>query len=184
MFSANRDFFVRPSWALRAAQADCNRYTRWSCWESGPEADACVRKWMDFHNNKRPHTVLGGEQPDMIFWKQNETTNTGSMNSIFHARYLPENGAYLSCFMSAQAFKSFNYHSLSNRMVTSARKLLPGFHLAMRRLHTHTDDGFSVGKFFFVPMSSQAINLGDSEICVNRTYIGHTIYATLRVGAN
>ncbi|MBT8155192.1 integrase core domain-containing protein, partial [Epibacterium ulvae] len=36
---------------------------------------AGVRKWMDFYNNKRPHSALGGKPPAVIYWQRNETTN-------------------------------------------------------------------------------------------------------------
>ena len=45
-------------------------------WETGSEAKAGVRKWIDFYNHKRPHSALGGQPPAVIYWRQrNETTN-------------------------------------------------------------------------------------------------------------
>jgi len=46
-------------------------------WETGSEAKAGVRTWMDFYN-KRPHSTLGGKPPAGISWQRSETTNPGS----------------------------------------------------------------------------------------------------------
>ena len=43
-------------------------------WESGSEAKAGIKKWMDFYNNKRPHSALGGKPPAVVYWQRNETT--------------------------------------------------------------------------------------------------------------
>jgi len=43
-------------------------------WETGSDAKAGVRKWIDFYNHKRPHSALGGQPPAVIYWQQNETT--------------------------------------------------------------------------------------------------------------
>ncbi|WP_390923837.1 integrase core domain-containing protein [Parasedimentitalea psychrophila] len=32
-------------------------------WESGSEAKAGVRKWIEFYTHKRPHSALGGQPP-------------------------------------------------------------------------------------------------------------------------
>ena len=42
-------------------------------WETGSEARAGVRKWMDFYNRKRPHSALGGKPPATVYWLTNKT---------------------------------------------------------------------------------------------------------------
>ena len=41
-------------------------------WEPGSQARAGVRKWVDFHNRKRPHSALGGKPPAVVYWQRNE----------------------------------------------------------------------------------------------------------------
>ena len=41
-------------------------------WETGSEAKAGIRKWMEFHNRKRPHSGLGGRPPVMVYWQRSE----------------------------------------------------------------------------------------------------------------
>jgi len=43
-------------------------------WESGSEAKAGVRKWMEFYNHKRPHSALGGRPPAVVYWHRKEAT--------------------------------------------------------------------------------------------------------------
>lgn len=43
--------------------------------ESGSEAKAGVRKWMEFYNYKRPHSVLSGRLPAVVYWQRIEATN-------------------------------------------------------------------------------------------------------------
>jgi len=38
-------------------------------WETGSEAKAGVRKWIEFYNHKRPHSALGGQPPAEIYWQ-------------------------------------------------------------------------------------------------------------------
>lgn len=52
------------------------RFLKYECvylhaWETGPEAKAGVRKWIDFYNHKRPHSALGGKPPAVIYWQWN-----------------------------------------------------------------------------------------------------------------
>ncbi len=43
-------------------------------WETGSEAKAGVGKWMEFYNQKRPHSALGGKPPAVVYWRTiNET---------------------------------------------------------------------------------------------------------------
>jgi putative transposase len=41
-------------------------------WETGSQARDGVRKWMNFYNQKRPHTALGGKPPAVIYWQRIE----------------------------------------------------------------------------------------------------------------
>ncbi|MEO4041441.1 IS3 family transposase [Hoeflea sp. CAU 1731] len=38
-------------------------------WETGSQARAGIRKWMDFNNRRRPHTALGGKPPAVVYWQ-------------------------------------------------------------------------------------------------------------------
>ncbi|QYO75083.1 IS3 family transposase [Pelagibacterium sp. 26DY04] len=39
-------------------------------WETGSQARAGVREWVDFYNNRRPHSALGGKPPAVIYWQR------------------------------------------------------------------------------------------------------------------
>nr|WP_247649283.1 IS3 family transposase [Labrenzia sp. THAF82] len=41
-------------------------------WETGSQARAGVRKWVDFYNQKRPHSALGGKPPAVVYWQRIE----------------------------------------------------------------------------------------------------------------
>ena len=41
-------------------------------WETGSEAKARVRKWVEFYNHKRPHSALGGRSPAVVYWHRIE----------------------------------------------------------------------------------------------------------------
>ena len=43
-------------------------------WESGSEAKAGVGKWMEFYNQKRPHSALGGKPTAVVYWLRKEET--------------------------------------------------------------------------------------------------------------
>ena len=43
--------------------------------ETGSEARAGVRKWIEFYNHKRPHSSLGGKPPAVVPCQKIETTN-------------------------------------------------------------------------------------------------------------
>ena len=43
-------------------------------WETGSEAKAGIRKWMEFYNQKRPHSAHGGKPPAVVYWLGYETT--------------------------------------------------------------------------------------------------------------
>jgi len=38
-------------------------------WETGSQARAGIRKWMEFYNEKRPHSALGGKPPAVVYWQ-------------------------------------------------------------------------------------------------------------------
>jgi len=38
-------------------------------WESGSEAKASVAKWIEFYNQRRPHSALGGRTPAVAYWQ-------------------------------------------------------------------------------------------------------------------
>ncbi|UYQ71131.1 IS3 family transposase [Pelagibacterium flavum] len=41
-------------------------------WETGSQARAGVRDWMEFYNHRRPHSALGGKPPAVIYWQRIE----------------------------------------------------------------------------------------------------------------
>ena len=43
-------------------------------WETGSQARAGIRKWMDFYNQRRPHKALGGRPPAVVYSLRNEIT--------------------------------------------------------------------------------------------------------------
>ncbi len=38
-------------------------------WETGSQARAGIRKWIEFYNKARPHSALGGKPPAVIYWQ-------------------------------------------------------------------------------------------------------------------
>ncbi len=64
------NIFVERLW--RSLKYEC---VYLHAWESGSEAKAGIRKWIEFYNNKRPHSSLGGRPPAVVYWQRNETTN-------------------------------------------------------------------------------------------------------------
>ena len=64
------NIFVERLW--RSLKYEC---VYLHAWETGSEAKAGVRKWIEFYNHKRPHSALGGKPPAVIYWQRNETTN-------------------------------------------------------------------------------------------------------------
>jgi len=64
------NIFVERLW--RSLKYEC---VYLHAWETGSEAKAGVRKWIEFYNHKRPHSALGGKPPAVVYWQTNETTN-------------------------------------------------------------------------------------------------------------
>ncbi|PXW67322.1 putative transposase [Loktanella sp. PT4BL] len=63
------NIFVERLW--RSLKYEC---VYLHAWETGSEAKSGIRKWIDFYNQKRPHSALGGKPPAVIYWQRNETT--------------------------------------------------------------------------------------------------------------
>ncbi len=64
------NIFVERLW--RALKYECGQL---HAWETGSEAKAGVKKWMDFYNHKRPHSALGGKPHAVIYWQRNKQPN-------------------------------------------------------------------------------------------------------------
>jgi putative transposase len=62
------NIFVERLW--RSLKYEC---VYLHAWETGSEAKAGVRKWMEFYNQNRPHSALGGKTPAVVYWQRNET---------------------------------------------------------------------------------------------------------------
>jgi len=43
-------------------------------WDTGSQARAGVRNWMEFYNHRRPHKALGGRPPAVVYSLQIEVT--------------------------------------------------------------------------------------------------------------
>jgi len=41
-------------------------------WSGGREARAGIGKWIEFYNQQRPHSSLGGQTPYAIYWNRND----------------------------------------------------------------------------------------------------------------
>ena len=62
------NIFVERLW--RSMKYEC---VYLHAWETGSQAKAGIKKCMDFYNQKRPHSALGGKPPAVVYWLQNET---------------------------------------------------------------------------------------------------------------
>ena len=62
------NIFVERLW--RSLKYEC---VYLHAWDTGSEAKAGVRKWMEFYNQQRPHSALGGKTPAVVYWQRNET---------------------------------------------------------------------------------------------------------------
>jgi putative transposase len=62
------NIFVERLW--RSLKYEC---VYLHAWETGSQAKAGVRKWIEFYNRRRPHAALGGRPPAVVYWQRNET---------------------------------------------------------------------------------------------------------------
>ena len=51
-------------------------------WETGSQARAGVRNWMEFYNHRRPHKALGGQPPAVIYSLQIEAMQSDQQEQI------------------------------------------------------------------------------------------------------
>jgi len=58
------NIFVERLW--RSLKYEC---VYLHAWETGSQARAGVRKWMEFYNKTRPHSALGGKPPAVVYWQ-------------------------------------------------------------------------------------------------------------------
>ena len=56
------NIFIERLW--RSLKYEC---VYLNAWETGSEARAGLRRWIEFYNHRRPHTALGGRPPDVIY---------------------------------------------------------------------------------------------------------------------
>jgi len=66
------NIFVERPW--RSLKYECVYLHHW---ETGSQAKASVKRWMEFCNHRRPHSVLGGRPQAVVYWKRNETEQPG-----------------------------------------------------------------------------------------------------------
>lgn len=64
------NIFVERLW--RSLKYEC--FYPHTC-ETGSQAEADVRKWIEFYNHKRPHSALGGQPPAVVYWQTIDKTN-------------------------------------------------------------------------------------------------------------
>jgi len=62
------NIFVERLW--RSLKYEC---VYLHAWETGSQAKAGVRNWIEFYNRRRPHAALGGQPPAVVYWQRNET---------------------------------------------------------------------------------------------------------------
>ncbi len=61
------NIFVERLW--RSLKYEC---VYLHAWETGSQAKAGIGKWIEFYNNRRPHSALGGRPPAVVYWKRIE----------------------------------------------------------------------------------------------------------------
>lgn len=65
------NIFVERPW--RSLKYEC---VYLHAWETGSQARAGIRKWMEFYNHKRPHTAHGGQPPAVVYWLKRKEMET------------------------------------------------------------------------------------------------------------
>jgi len=88
------NIFVERLW--RSMKYEC---VYLHAWETGSEAKAGIRKWVEFYNRKRPHSALGGRPPAVVYWQSSTimqpdhaTRSAGAQSSLESARNCPTFG--------------------------------------------------------------------------------------------
>ena len=71
------NIFIERLW--RTLKYEC---TYRHAWETGSQARAGVRQWMEFYNHRRPHNALGGQPPAVIYSLQIEATQPDQQEQI------------------------------------------------------------------------------------------------------
>jgi len=66
------NIFVERLW--RSLKYECVYLHAWS---GGREARAGIGKWIEFYNQQRPHSSLGGQTPYAVYWNRNQTEQPG-----------------------------------------------------------------------------------------------------------
>jgi putative transposase len=61
------NIFVERLW--RSLKYEC---VYLHAWETGSQAKAGIGKWIEFYNNRRPHSALGGQPPAVVYWQSIE----------------------------------------------------------------------------------------------------------------
>jgi putative transposase len=61
------NIFVERLW--RSLEYQCVYLHAWS---GGREARAGIGKWMDFYNQRRAHSALGGRTPYAVYWSEED----------------------------------------------------------------------------------------------------------------
>jgi putative transposase len=61
------NIFVERLW--RSLKYECVYLHAWS---GGREARAGIGRWIEFYNQRRPHSALGGRTPDAVYWTGND----------------------------------------------------------------------------------------------------------------
>ena len=64
------NIFVERLW--RSMKYEC---VYLHAWETGSQAKAGIKKWMDFYNQRRPHSAHGGKPPAVAYWHKTQVLN-------------------------------------------------------------------------------------------------------------
>lgn len=66
------NIFVERLW--RSLKYECVYLHAWS---GGREARAGIGQWMEFYNQRRPHSALGGRTPHAVYWSEKDQEQPG-----------------------------------------------------------------------------------------------------------